>query len=406
MADHPVTLRSISWRDFCPWLIIVRSFRLAISPQLLTVATLGVLAMMFGFLGLDLLLSSESEHADIRSSVAEIMHPPVPEIPQNIEGVWQALVNGPVYGVWHRLNAPYRCLLMKNRAIGLSGVLYCFASALWMLIVWSWFGAIIVRASVLQLTVDDRPQLSQLFRHAFKKFSAHFLAPLIVLLLVVALTMVLMLLAGLFAQWDASLWIAGLLWGPALIFAFGIAILLLGLWLGWPLIWTTIGTEGGDSFDALSRAYSYTSQRPLHYLFYTLVATVVGTLGWFFVYYVSDSVIHLTYWGAAWITGWERITVITENTDKLETAGRLGVWMIDCWVGLVRTVVTAFTCSYFWASMTTVYLLLRSDVDRMEMDEVHLDPQDATYGLPPLVIDETGVPSVADEVPVAGSDND
>jgi len=33
-----------------------------------------------------------------------------------------------------------------------------------------------------------------------------------------------------------------------------------------------------DSFDALSRSYAYVFQRPLHYLFYALVAAVFGAL--------------------------------------------------------------------------------------------------------------------------------
>src|SRR5687767_5314258 len=42
-------LRRISWRDVFPWLILFRTFRIAISPSLLAVATLAVLVMPVGW---------------------------------------------------------------------------------------------------------------------------------------------------------------------------------------------------------------------------------------------------------------------------------------------------------------------------------------------------------------------
>ena len=56
------------------------------------------------------------------------------------------------------------------------------------------------------------------------------------------------------------------------------ALLLLGLAFGWPLMWATISTEGTDSFDALSRSYAYVFQRPLRYLFYVVVRAY--SAGW------------------------------------------------------------------------------------------------------------------------------
>src|SRR5262249_12254507 len=53
------------------------------------------------------------------------------------------------------------------------------------------------------------------------------------------------------------------------------AVVLVGL-VGWPLMNATISTEGGDSFDALSRSYSYVYQAPWDYLGYGFVATVYG----------------------------------------------------------------------------------------------------------------------------------
>ena len=53
------------------------------------------------------------------------------------------------------------------------------------------------------------------------------------------------------------------------------AVLLLGLIFGWPLMFSTISTEGTDAFDAISRSYAYVFQRPFHYLFYTILITIM-----------------------------------------------------------------------------------------------------------------------------------
>jgi len=217
-----------------------------------------------------------------------------------------------------------------------------------------------------------------------------------------------MLTTGILAQWNALLWITGVLWGLALIIAFTMVVVLLGLYVGWPLMWATISAEGTDAFDALSRSYSYAFQRPLHYLFYTFVAAAIGTLGWFLFDHASEAVIHLASWGAAWTAGWSRISEITETVGDgtaAQAAAPVGTRLIGWWIALVRTIATAFTYSYFWSSMTAIYLLLRHDVDRTEMDELHLTPQDETYGLPPLSVDEAGVPSVADEVPAVQNES-
>ena len=81
------------------------------------------------------------------------------------------------------------------------------------------------------------------------------------------------------------------------------ALLLLGLIFGWPLMWATISTEGTDSFDALSRTYAYVFQRPLRYLFYAVVAALLGWLGWLLVENFAAAVVWLALWAASWGSG-------------------------------------------------------------------------------------------------------
>ena len=92
--------------------------------------------------------------------------------------------------------------------------------------------------------------------------------------------------------------IAGLIWPLVLFAAFFMTLLLVGVLLGWPLMWATISVEGTDSFDALSRTYAYVFQKPLRYAAYIAVAVIVGWLGWIVVENFAAAVIWLASWAA------------------------------------------------------------------------------------------------------------
>ena len=49
MAEERDTVRRIAWRELFPWLLILRSFRLAISPPVLLLAALGTLLTPLGW---------------------------------------------------------------------------------------------------------------------------------------------------------------------------------------------------------------------------------------------------------------------------------------------------------------------------------------------------------------------
>ena len=187
---------------------------------------------------------------------------------------------------------------------------------------------------------------------------------------------------------DAGVVLGGLLWPLALLAGLVMALLLLGLGFGWPLMWATISTEGTDSFDALSRSYAYLFQRPLRYLFYVLVAVVLGGIGWLLVRYFAATVIALSYWAAGWGSGSDRIARIADIqgvTPALDGMARFGSRMIHFWASCVRYLAIGFFYGYFWTAASAVYLLLRRDVDATETDEVFLDADttEPEHGLPP-----------------------
>src|SRR5207248_2453545 len=77
---------------------------------------------------------------------------------------------------------------------------------------------------------------------------------------------------------------------------------LVGL-IGWPLMNATISVEGSDSFDALSRSYSYVYQAIWHYLWYGLVALFYGMALVFFVGLMASLIIFLPKWAVSTTPG-------------------------------------------------------------------------------------------------------
>ncbi len=256
------------------------------------------------------------------------------------------------------------------------------------------------RIAALELARESRLGLVAGLRFAVGKWPSYFFAPLVPMLGVVLLV-VLGLIAGLLMRSDFLAVVVGIGWPLMLAVCFGVAILLIGLAFGWPLMWPTISAEGTDSFDALSRSYSYLYQRPLHYLFYALVAGFFGLLTAAVVLLFAQWTIGLGYWAASWGTGVSRLAELHnsalspgEQTGMLSTAG----YVFAFWTGAVMLVATSFLYSYFWTAASGIYFLLRQNLDGMEPDEVALSEtnEDPSYGLPPLAPDELGVPRIVD----------
>jgi len=208
---------------------------------------------------------------------------------------------------------------------------------------------------------------------------------------------------------DLGVLLVGIIWPIVLLCGLFLAILLVGLLFGWPLMWPTISAEGTDSFDALSRSYSYTYQRPVHYLFYAAVAGILGMLAWVVVLIFAHGVITFSYWAASWGSGSTRIQEIKQIAEASPAvAGQVppspevgnifwaGSRAIGFWVRVVKYIAAGFLFSYFWCAATYIYFLLRQAVDATEMDEVAVEEEPEAFGLPPMSSEPGGTPQVTE----------
>jgi hypothetical protein len=178
------------------------------------------------------------------------------------------------------------------------------------------------------------------------------------------------------------------------------ALLLLGLLGGWPLMWPTISAEDrSDAFDAFNRSFSYTFQRPLAYLCYAVVAVVLGQLAWLLVDHFADALIALNHWAISFGAGNERVNEVLSGAASDSALMRLGARLIEWWNYFVRVAARGFNFSFFFCAASAIYLLLRREVDQTDFDDVAMDANEGQHELPALRPGTEGVPEVVESAP-------
>ena len=209
-------------------------------------------------------------------------------------------VRSPVLDSWFWLSRPFRRLF--DVELSLTGFVYWLVSGLWAALVWGFFGGMITRFAALELAREDRLGISAALRHSRTKLGAYFWCP-VYPLIGIALFALPMILLGWMLRFDVGLLLGAIIWPMFLVCGFLMAIVVIVFLIGWPLMWATISTEGTDTFDALSRTLAYVIQRPLHYLFYVVVVTLLGSLGWIVVSVFAAAIVQLSFWGVSWTSG-------------------------------------------------------------------------------------------------------
>ncbi|MBN2022288.1 MAG: hypothetical protein JW809_05795 [Pirellulales bacterium] len=427
MADQNTEPSVVRWTEVLPWLLLLRTFRLAIGPRMLVLGAAGALAMTCGWSVLGYVFSGaddpvaheqtqgEAEVAEDAAGTEDAA--PAKQTQEMATCPWTRLVtmapdkpvptdwrtaSGPMVVVAQQLSRPFAGVF--NPQVGVTGFVFWLLCAVWAVAVWAAFGAGITRTAAVQLAAGEKLGLGALAAHVRAKYASYFFAPLFPLLGVLLATIP-MLVLGVFLRNGVTIWLGAILWPLALLGGLVMAVLLLGLAVGWPLMWATISAECKDSFDALSRLYAYVFQRPLHYLFYLLVAGVLGILGWMLVAAFAALVIQMTYWAVSWGSGQPRMDAIILGEESLGTLGAGGAAVIRFWVGCVKLAAVGYLYSYFWTAATAIYFLLRRDADATELDEVCLDEQAPShYTLPPVGADRPDAADAGDE-PAEGEDS-
>jgi hypothetical protein len=305
--------------------------------------------------------------------------------------------------------------VVKLLSAGTGGLnrFYFLLVTLWTLGTWALFGGAITRMASVQVARNDKIGISEALRFVTARYYSFLSAPLFPLLFI-AFMVVLLILYGFFFMIPllGDILVAGLGWPLILLAGLAMAVVLVGL-VGWPMMYATISAEGSDSFDAISRSYSYVYQSPWHYAWYSIVALAYGAVVVFFVGFMGALVVYLGKWGvtqtpfiesanrdpsflfvyAPTSFHWRDLLLhggtvegqaLVENGavnqaayDKLLGSmtwyNKLGALLVTVWLWLFFLLILGFGYSYFWSASTIIYLLMRRKVDDTDLDEVYLE---------------------------------
>lgn len=431
MADERWDLRQVDFSELFPWTLLFSGFRLARDPKKIALGAAGVLLMCLGWsfvasFSADRLqtppevpgpqateqekqdyqrqLDSHREQVERQRLLAEARRLPWntgASLPPGVYTTPFQKSGWTTFGIevpasFFMVVEPIRSLLLPAQLTFLTkgSTTIGLALLVWTLVVWSLFGAAICRISAVQVARNGQVGLTESIRFAMARYLSFFTSPILPFLGVV-LIVLFCLVGALLINIPGLNVVGGLLWFLPLLAGFVMVAALLGLAVGWPLMYAAIGAEATESFDALSRAFSYVLGRPWSYFFYGVIAIVYGGLLSIFVVTVGYAVVHMSQYAVSWgysdvstlyafvpeAPGWrdafgparqpDGSTIVAPSGSEYVTALFVAGWTHLLFLGVV-----GFIYSYFWSQVTVIYFLLRRDVDETELEEVYLEEED------------------------------
>jgi hypothetical protein len=271
-------------------------------------------------------------------------------------------------------------------------VAYAWTQLLFGLAVWSFFGGAMARIAALQFARHRGPTLREAVVYTGRRFGATMSAPLLPIVFI-GLVWLACCLVGLIGRIPAvGEAAAGILWFIPLLCGLALAVMLLFIAAGWPLMVCTVGVEGTDGFDGLSRSYDYLLNRPWYALSLVLLMVAYGSLAIVFVVGVASIGTQLAEWGVSsgmndaavdGLTSGRPAALQTGDTigGAAETS-LVGRTAATFWLQALALLLWGFVYSFFWSSATIIYFLLRKSVDGMPLDRVFVPGAGAAPELP------------------------
>ena len=267
----------------------------------------------------------------------------------------------------------------------------------WLLLLWSIFGGALARIAAVQVARDEKISVRQSLRFSTGKVLSFVFAPLIPLIIIavlgllLAVASILISVPGISGVWSI---VVGAGFFLALLAGLVMMLTAVGLIGGGHLMYPTIAAEGSDSFDAVSRSFSYLYARPWQLGFYALVSLIYGAIT-YLVVRLALFILLLLVHGSVSLLQWDHAADGTPIIDAmwprpgnfmdLEFETRyaalgpvqsIGAALMACWVYFAISMLGAYVISLYSSSSTLIYFLLRRDVDATDLDEVYLEPND------------------------------
>lgn len=430
MADERFDLSRVDFRELFPWLHLFRGFRLALDFKKMALGALGAFATAAGWWVITFLFGADGSEpltppAPVPAAAAAEQQPgvetPTPaeqELPEQL-AAYQAMAEArrfpwePESGIdvfrsplqpdgWtannlpaasHLVLYPVRRLIFPARLMfrDVSTTFLGVLLALWSLVVWAFFGGAITRIAAVQVAREGHVGLGEAIRFVLARTPNYLAAPLLPFLAVVVIV-AFCAIGGLITWIPGLNVLMGAFWFLALLAGWIVTIVLVGLAVGWPLMYAAISAEATESFDAISRVYSYILGRAWNYLFYAVVSICFGAILTTLVVMFAFMTMHLSQYAVSWgassdairtfysaapaAGGWREAFGSGAAQATPGLTDRITSLFVGFWTHLLFMGIVGFAYSYFWSSSTVIYFLLRKDVDETELEEVFLDEEE------------------------------
>ena len=432
MANNYDTVRGVDWRELFPWTALTRAFTVAVSIPVLLLASFGVGLTISGWAIADSLLIPEQPAvapAGVTTDETESVTPQ--ETIFTEDPALQAAVEAPLIDSREQIPEPVAAVqpadyavpaigpiteddprsvferLLVGEGLTLLGDLHemfmgedrdldaktsyaiCIVDFAWLLVVWGFFGAMITRIAVIRIGRGEKIGLKEAMADVRKKYISYVMSPLFVLVSCFVLSLPIVLIS-LLLNFDLGVLLASLLWIVAIVASIGVAVLLTGLFFGWPLMWPTISAEeAGDVYEATSRTFAYTFQAPVQYLFYVLISIVIWVPSVMLVQNFTSLAEQVIFSGMN-VAAEEGQLIQDYLTGQVSLDGEsqsfvMGAKIISGLHWFAHLMADAFCVGFFFSSFSGIYLLLRRFVDHTPLDEVFVIDDKTKYGLEDLI---------------------
>jgi hypothetical protein len=173
--------------------------------------------------------------------------------------------------------------------------------------------------------------------------------------------------------------LGGLVYGLLILLSLIAVLIAVGFVGAVSLMIPAVAVDNADGFDAQQRAYAYLISRPARLLLYTLLALVQAAIAVSLIWFIANVTLGLTA-SLTEIIGGDAAQQVTSGakrltdhapTWELSMTQSLAAGLIDIWTALLGGLVAAFGVSFYYASQTIIYLLMRWAVDGQAIEEHH-----------------------------------
>ena len=255
-----------------------------------------------------------------------------------------------------------------------------------LLLIWSVFAGTITRLAAVEFAKGEKIGVKDSLTFAVKKVWSYFCTPLMPVMGVLFF-IACNVLGGLLGQIKFAGEIAVAIGFPLAILS-GFLIVFIGIIgiIGFFLMYPTISAEGSDTFDAMSRAYSYVLSRPLHFLSLLISIIVCGVILNFLASFGACLVMKTTFctvgigMGDKFDTIRAFIAGLSGGKAAMAPLGSISMkfaaLVLMLHIVLVKVVVGSIVVAFAGSASTIAYLILRKDVDGTEIEDVYMEEKE------------------------------